>query len=28
LARFLEEAGFHASPRGYHVRYVPATADR
>lgn len=24
LARFLEEAGFHASPRGYHVRYVPA----
>jgi ATP-dependent helicase Lhr and Lhr-like helicase len=24
LARFLEEAGFRASPRGYHVRYVPA----
>jgi ATP-dependent Lhr-like helicase len=24
LARLLEEAGFHASPRGYHVRYVPA----
>jgi ATP-dependent Lhr-like helicase len=23
LARFLEEAGFHASPRGYHVRYRP-----
>jgi ATP-dependent Lhr-like helicase len=23
LARFLEEAGFQASPRGYHVRYVP-----
>ena len=27
LARFLEEAGFRASPRGYHVRYVaPAAA--
>jgi ATP-dependent Lhr-like helicase len=24
LARFLEEAGFHASPRGYQVRYRPA----
>jgi ATP-dependent helicase Lhr and Lhr-like helicase len=24
LARFLQEAGFHPSPRGYHVRYVPA----
>ena len=24
FARFLEEAGFHASPRGYHVRYVAA----
>jgi ATP-dependent Lhr-like helicase len=23
LARFLEEAGFHASPRGYHARYRP-----
>ncbi len=23
LARFLEEAGFHASPRGYQVRYRP-----
>ncbi len=22
LASFLEESGFHASPRGYHVRYV------
>ena len=22
LAHFLEEAGFHASPRGYHVRYA------
>ncbi|HTV82556.1 MAG TPA: DEAD/DEAH box helicase [Acidobacteriaceae bacterium] len=22
LAHFLEEAGFHASPRGYHARYV------
>ncbi len=22
LARFLEDAGFHASPRGYHVRYA------
>jgi ATP-dependent helicase Lhr and Lhr-like helicase len=28
LAHFLEEAGFHASPRGYHVRYVaPATGS-
>jgi ATP-dependent Lhr-like helicase len=27
LARFLEEAGFQASPRGYHVRYV-AAAER
>jgi ATP-dependent helicase Lhr and Lhr-like helicase len=26
LAHFLEEAGFHASPRGYHVRYVPAVS--
>jgi ATP-dependent helicase Lhr and Lhr-like helicase len=26
LARFLQEAGFHPSPRGYHVRYVPASA--
>jgi ATP-dependent helicase Lhr and Lhr-like helicase len=24
LARSLEEAGFHPSPRGYQVRYVPA----
>ena len=24
LARFLLEAGFHPSPRGFHVRYVPA----
>ncbi|MGA8532062.1 MAG: DEAD/DEAH box helicase, partial [Acidobacteriaceae bacterium] len=23
LARLLEEAGFHASPRGYQVRYIP-----
>ncbi|MGB9145094.1 MAG: DEAD/DEAH box helicase, partial [Acidobacteriaceae bacterium] len=23
LARFLEEAGFHPSPRGFHVRYIP-----
>ncbi len=22
FAHFLEEAGFHASPRGYHVRYI------
>ncbi|MFP5229839.1 MAG: DEAD/DEAH box helicase [Acidobacteriota bacterium] len=28
VARFLEDAGFHASPRGYHVRYVAAKADR
>ncbi len=26
LARFLEEAGFHASPRGYHARYRPSPA--
>jgi ATP-dependent Lhr-like helicase len=26
LARFLEEAGFHASPRGYQARYRPATS--
>jgi len=26
LARFLEEAGFHASPRGYHARYRPPIA--
>ncbi len=24
LATFLREAGFHPSPRGFHVRYVPA----
>jgi ATP-dependent Lhr-like helicase len=28
FARFLEAAGFHASPRGYHVRYVPAASER
>jgi ATP-dependent Lhr-like helicase len=27
LAPFLLEAGFHSSPRGFHVRYVPATAE-
>ncbi|MGB7136965.1 MAG: DEAD/DEAH box helicase, partial [Acidobacteriaceae bacterium] len=28
FAHFLEEAGFHASPRGYHVRYAaPATGS-
>jgi len=27
LARFLQEAGFRPSPRGYHVRYVPATSS-
>ncbi|HEX3660761.1 MAG TPA: DEAD/DEAH box helicase [Acidobacteriaceae bacterium] len=26
LAHFLEEAGFHASPRGYQARYRPATS--
>ncbi|HEX4038043.1 MAG TPA: DEAD/DEAH box helicase [Acidobacteriaceae bacterium] len=25
LASFLTQAGFHPSPRGYHVRYVPAS---
>jgi ATP-dependent Lhr-like helicase len=25
LARFLQDAGFQPSPRGFHVRYVPAT---
>ncbi len=28
LARFLEAAGFHASPRGYQVRYRPTPAMR
>jgi ATP-dependent helicase Lhr and Lhr-like helicase len=28
LARSLEEAGFRASPRGYHVRYVPSVPER
>jgi ATP-dependent Lhr-like helicase len=28
LAPFLLDAGFHPSPRGFHVRYVPAAADR
>ncbi|HVT97969.1 MAG TPA: hypothetical protein VHE33_10715, partial [Acidobacteriaceae bacterium] len=28
LASFLLDAGFHPSPRGFHVRYVPAAADR
>ncbi|MGA7521045.1 MAG: hypothetical protein WBW84_01095, partial [Acidobacteriaceae bacterium] len=23
LAPFLREAGFHPSPRGFHVRYIP-----
>jgi ATP-dependent Lhr-like helicase len=27
LAPFLREAGFQPSPRGFHVRYVPATAE-
>jgi ATP-dependent Lhr-like helicase len=28
LARFLLDAGFHPSPRGFHVRYVPAIPER
>ena len=28
LARFLAEAGFHASPRGYQVRYRPTLSAR
>jgi len=28
LARFLQDAGFRPSPRGFHVRYVPSTAER
>ena len=27
LAPFLRETGFHPSPRGFHIRYVPATAE-
>jgi len=27
VAAFLVEAGFHPSPRGFHVRYVPATTE-
>ena len=28
LAPFLRDAGFHPSPRGFHVRYIPATPER
>jgi ATP-dependent Lhr-like helicase len=28
LAGFLREAGFQPSPRGFHVRYVPASPER
>jgi ATP-dependent Lhr-like helicase len=28
LAPFLREAGFQPSPRGFHVRYIPATEPR
>jgi len=27
LARFLQDAGFHPSPRGFHVRYVAAKTE-
>lgn len=28
LSRFLQDAGFHPSPRGFHVRYKPANPER
>jgi ATP-dependent helicase Lhr and Lhr-like helicase len=28
LSRFLQDAGFHPSPRGYHFRYLPSAPER